>query len=614
MFDIYSIAIENFKSYAGKHRFNLPTQAGLYFLTGENRVEPRLESNGAGKSTLLDAVYWCLYGKTLRGLRGGDVVTWEAESCTVELDLCIGDDAITVTRSQNPNKLLIDDRPVDQETLQKQIRLGDDAFLYSVIMPQIGQSFFELTPTAKLSLFSQIMGLDYWLERSTAAAERADRLKGELNTLSTKIANQHEWLKRGAIEIADLVQKEADFEKAQQQTIHFLNKDLGDLDLKVLELADSRKEINEALKVSGSELNLKMQSMESIEAALSKHLERRTTLNDQLVEDTTKYKMLQDDQSTMQGLAGTCPTCLQGINSKILSRRKQVLSAALDAQEGICAGISNQMDETSKFIAKVKKDLLLVTNIVAALNRERNQDQKNLMLLEHEIETYRSLVSATKLRISTEQKRTNPYSAMIDTKHNDSVLAEALLKSGEIKLGQLNIEHASVFFWVAGFKRLRLFLIEDTLRALELEVNGSLATLGLEDWQVAFDVERENKSGGVTKGFVVFIRNASYPKPVRFEAWSGGEAQRLQLAGDLGLANLIMLQAGLRSTVEFYDEPSKHLSRAGLLDLAETLHQRAVNDGKRLFLIDHHTVEFGDFAATIKVIKTEKGSTLEYAA
>ena len=75
-----------------------------------------------------------------------------------------------VTRSQNPNSLTIDlddgKHIVDQETLQKYIVLNPESFVYSVILPQFGQSFFELRPAEKLTLFSDIMGLDFWLEKS----------------------------------------------------------------------------------------------------------------------------------------------------------------------------------------------------------------------------------------------------------------------------------------------------------------------------------------------------------------------------------------------------------------------------------------------------------------
>jgi DNA repair exonuclease SbcCD ATPase subunit len=179
------------------------------------------------------------------------------------------------------------------------------------------------------------------------------------------------------------------------------------------------------------------------------------------------------------------------------------------------------------------------------------------------------------------------------------------------KIDTLNEEHAAVSYWVGGFKRLRLFIVEETLRQLEIEVNNNLSSLGLTDWQVEFDVERENKSGGVTKGFVVFVRAPGHTEPVKFEAWSGGEIQRLRLAGDLGLANLIMERAGLVNTVEWFDEPSQHLSPTGVLDLAETLAQRAEDQGKRVFMVEHRALDFGGFAGVITAVKDEGGSRLE---
>src|SRR5258707_2034718 len=107
------------------------------------------------------------------------------------------------------------------------------------------------------------------------------------------------------------------------------------------------------------------------------------------------------------------------------------------------------------------------------------------------------------------------------------------------------------------------------------------------DWQISFDVERESKSGGITKGFVVFVKSPANTEPVRWENWSGGETQRLQLAAALGLANLIMQQNGLDNTIEFYDEPSTHLSAEGMIGLADMLHERAISEQKRIWIVDH---------------------------
>ena len=146
MFDIESVELENFRSFHGKHTFTLPTDPGLYLITGKNEIEPRLGANGIGKSTLLDAIYWCLYGRTTRGLKAGDVVSWDEKSCRVSVLL----GTTLITRTQNPNSLIVKGIPISQEALQALLRLGPEAFTYAIMLPQFGDSFFDLPPAAKL--------------------------------------------------------------------------------------------------------------------------------------------------------------------------------------------------------------------------------------------------------------------------------------------------------------------------------------------------------------------------------------------------------------------------------------------------------------------------------
>jgi DNA repair exonuclease SbcCD ATPase subunit len=189
-------------------------------------------------------------------------------------------------------------------------------------------------------------------------------------------------------------------------------------------------------------------------------------------------------------------------------------------------------------------------------------------------------------------------------------LATKAITGLKAEIDTLNEDHTAIGYWVTGFKRVRLFIVEETLRQLELEINNSLASLGLLDWHIELDVERENKSGGITKGFTVLVHAPGAPGPVKFESYSGGETQRLRLAGDLGMANLIMERAGLHNTIEFFDEPSQHLSQEGVLDLAETLQQRATDLGRRLFIIEHQLLDY-PYAGVITVTKDANGSWVE---
>jgi DNA repair exonuclease SbcCD ATPase subunit len=212
--------------------------------------------------------------------------------------------------------------------------------------------------------------------------------------------------------------------------------------------------------------------------------------------------------------------------------------------------------------------------------------------------------------IQAEVNRTNPYMQEIAVKKDRLNLKQTQLKTVSDLIDRYEKDRIAVNFWITGFKRVRLFLVEQTLRQLEVEVNNNMASLGLNDYRIEFDVERENKSGGVTKGFTVLVYSPDHDKPVRWEAWGGGVTHRLRLAGDLGLANLIMERAGLTGSVEFYDEPSRHLSQEGLLDVAETLHQRALTGNKRVFLVDHASIDFGDFAGCYFITKTADGSQI----
>lgn len=519
MFDIASVYLEDFRSFRGQHIFELPTEPGLYAITGKNLDNPRLEANGAGKSTLLEAIHWCFYGHTSRGLRANDVVNWAAKGCTVIVYTTIGNDRLTVARTQSPNSLRLNSKPVDQATLQKALRIGPDAFTYAVQIPQYGKAFFELLPGDKLTLFSRIMELDYWLDKSKEAGELADEILAAQNTAKRDMARNAGQLETIDGDIENLKIKDKTFVDAEAQRIKGLKQEHSAAHAKLLN-------IEEAIAFDHKALN-------NLTVKLGK---------------------------TERG-AKKCPTCGAIIPNKDLS-----------------ALLTNQSD----FERQLR-------------NNERIRDS-----FSSEIRTLQAAMV----------RRDNPYAGQIAEKledKKDTLEQQKRLRGDIASLGE---DHTAVSFWVGGFKRVRLFIVEETLRQLELEINNSLASLGLIDWHIALDVERENKSGGITKGFTVLIHAPGAPGPVKFEAWSGGETQRLCLAGDLGLANLIMERAGLRSTLEFYDEPSQHLSNAGILDLAETLHQRATLTGRRIMVIEHNLLDY-PYTGTITVVKNNDGSHIE---
>jgi DNA repair exonuclease SbcCD ATPase subunit len=527
LFQIESVELENFRSYRGKHSIKLPTEPGLYLLTGRNEVEPRLGTNDCGKSTLLDAIFWCLYGRTSRGLKAADVINWDETSCSVGVQLWFGVIPLYIKRTQSPNSLTMESLPISQDALQIRLGLSPDAFLYAMMLPQFGESFFDLAPAAKLTLFSQIMGLDYWLEKSQEAAETAGEIWAEIEEANHEEGRCDAQIEMINVDLHLLGGKQREFVEAQKRVIAALGKDKNELK------AAQRK------------------TAEAIDFA------EKALLN-------ATNKLAKIEKGTKM-----CPTCQQTIpNSKM------------------------KADE-------------------AALEKNRTDFERQLIRLRSDQAVDGSKLKQVEKSISEETSRVNPYGEQIRQKQASLVACKKQQADLISQIEAAEQDHAAVDFWVGGFKRVRLFIVEETLRQLELEVNNNLSNLGLTDWRIEFDVERENKSGGITKGFVVLVYPPGRPEPVRFEAYSGGATQRLRMAGDLGLANLIMLRAGLTSGVEFFDEPSRHLSTEGQLDLAETLMQRALTDKKAIWLVDHNLIDFG-FTGTLTVVKTAAGSQLSY--
>lgn len=587
MLELHSLIATNFRSYRGTHKFKFPTANGLYYLTGENNTA--LGSNGAGKSTFLDIIVWVLFGRTTRGLKANEVISWGAASCQAALELTVGSGRLTVKRSQKPNNLYLNDKPVDQQELEKHIRLNYDSFTYSVISPQFGESFMALSPSAKLTLFSDIMNLDFWLQKSEEALKLAKDQSQEIEVIRTAIARCEGQLIPVKEDIASLQHSSDNYGRQRELKLSAAKKEMA-------------RTTNDLIALDAEIVDFPRPELGSLTKQRDITLNKITESAREHAGNTGALKLIRAEISKYKALKGKCPVCKQEINnSNIQAHQNELLKVEIALELEIDIN-KNNIEIFKKALVRRNNELTTATDQIAGLKEKKLEAAALAAKLKN--------LSFTLGEIKAEA---NPYAAMLLAKTAKLKELKLLIGVSEENKGLLEAEFEATSFWVKGFKRVRLFIIEQAFRTLEIEVNNSLAQLGMPNWTITFDVERENKSGGITKGFVVFVKSPVNAEPVRWENWSGGETQRLQLAGDLGLSNLIMQQVGLTNTVEFYDEPSTHLSPEGMLDLAHMLHERAMSEGKRIWIVDHASItDFGEFEAIIIARKDTGGSTIEY--
>ena len=529
------------------------------------------------------------------------------------VEVTVGNETLKVKRSQNPNSLTVNGHITDQESLTKQLRLNHESFLYSVIIPQAGEphkSFLDLSSGEKLNLFSKIMDLDLWLEKSELALEKSNGIKDSIATCEREIAQLNGRFTSIASTIKELLVKSEEFEYKKSENIDKLTSELNKI---TIDIEGFRNEIS-VFDLTIKELGPKIRCAEDAVKGQDQHIKdlefELIEADKELTVTNHKITIIKDSLKQLESVGAVCPICKQSVDKQHLIKETKKLESGLkNLQE-----LKTTLFDVKKEINVNKSEIItLISKLDAEFTQLRTKETKtkgNRNAIENEIVYLEREIKRLEIEIKKAKEQKNEFDQMIAEKRDEVAMVNKKIDDIKYKITQLNEDYAAIHFWVSGFKRLRLHIIEETLRTLEVEVNNNLAALGLGDWKIEFDIERENKSGGVTKGFITLITD---PKgyTAKYETLSFGETQRVKLAGCFGLANLIMERAGLVSKIEMYDEITQHMSDEGVKDTLDCLRDRAINTDKQIWLIDHRSMDYGDFMGIINITKDGTGSHIE---
>ena len=608
MIEYKAITLTNFKSFKRKTRIELDRGPGLILVTGEN---------GAGKSSIGDALTWVQFGKTTRGARGGRVPTWEGDGQTVvQLDLLLEGAPITLIRCAGPNSVSwvgLDgegEETPTQARLEQLLGLTYSQWMSTAMMSQFGDYFFDLTPAEKLRVFSEALGLEGWSKRSTAANEAAKTQNAALETLRTK-ASRHQ----GIIE-----ETQDDIVGLQEQ-----KREAREIAAKQIEEAQA------AAKKAGSNAERKRLEAENAEGLYTKlkrnidkqkaKLDKQKAEQDRARDVVTKAaqhareaerieKAARKAVKDFKDLADACPTCKQPITK---AHRKASLRLLDDAH----AEAADHVDLTQRH--HLKEQALYVderekADALMQIADGLDADAEKAAQMMHETRKAYALAKQgadiAELDVEKAGKADGSIDRMIADKRSrlEEVQEQGEVTMQKMQAGVKQAEHLS--FWVRGFRDIRLWIIEQALNELEAETNRAVQELGLEGWTVEFDVEATASDGSKRKELNVMIGSPDSDGPEHYQSWSGGETQRLRIAGAAALAALIQRRSSQSTNLEFWDEPTAFLNDQGLDDLVEFMKERAISSDRTVWIIDHRVVESYAFQERLTVVKKKRGSKI----
>lgn len=621
------LSIQGFKSFVKEQIIDFTkVPEGLILITGDNKIEPKLEGNGAGKSTIFESLTWLLFGKTSTNLKASNIVNWGSKKpCKVEFSFEENGIEYLVSRTQTPNLLTLNGKVITQEELEDVLKLNIRSFLYSIFISQFGNKFVDLLPNERMIVFTDIMEetLGRWSNYSDKSKMLRDKMSGLLADLDKKKSTVEGKLQSINIEHleeefndwdSDRNKKISDYldqaTKKEQEKIVFLDKKLVLKSKLSLDTTDLDKE-KDSLVIEREEADKQLASLLLEEKSILKDIH---SINAVMGVKENEIKEL----SSLEAKA-RCSFCKQNINKDILLQEISFLRDAIFLS--IKENDENKVElaKTQKKIKRIKEEIEEIDDDKKKLEEKISKEKEKkksieteILLLEKDINSVEKEIVGINNKVEILKTDSNPFEELLKRSKEEFKIAKDSIKKIDSDIEKSRMRFEALDFFVKGFKDIKLMLTEEALQEFEISINNNIHRLGLgEDWNIELKIMDETKSGTIKKGFTVLVNSPLNNSSVPFECWSGGEAQRLRLAISFGLSDFIKSRRGIDWNWLILDEPSQFLSEKGIIQMIEILKEKSIDDKMKIFLIDHRKLPiFGEFDSFINVVKDINGSSI----
>ena len=159
-----------------------------------------------------------------------------------------------------------------------------------------------------------------------------------------------------------------------------------------------------------------------------------------------------------------------------------------------------------------------------------------------------------------------------------------------------------------GKKGVQAMLIDTAIPQIEDEANRLLGRMTDNQMHLSLDTQRDTKKGDTVETLEIRIADALGTRA--YDAFSGGEAMRVNFAVRIALSRLLARRAGARLETLVIDEGFGTLDASGRERMVEAI-TSVQEDFRRIIVITHIDELKERFPAQIEITKTPAGSRWE---
>ena len=620
-------------------------------------------SNGAGKSTINEIIVYGFYGKMIKGLSHKEALNKKTKKALcIEIDFEVNGLEYRIIRTRKPDSLelyclsksdpedstkplneTIGGMPDTQKAIEGHLRLSAEAFINVVCLGEHNNhAFLSLEPGERRAIVENLLGLEKYVKYGKQASTIKNAMEGDqkialkkydslisqakdveerIKQLKTKWDN---WKKLRQDELKSIdsliLQKKKELESVSDDgtallAFHEAQKKIKDNKDEITRLESNRAKLAAVIEDEVSpKLNevLSLRQDLLISAKDIKHsIEKLVVEKNAIAEQNDKLEKLGNglkchhcygiiDKSNYETVRQHNSNKIEGLNNKIEIEKAKAPIASnklKELEEKISKLKENKTAGETKLASITKRSASLLSEISDLSKiKEPNGNSKEIQLSEQLNALESRLVS------KKEEIANDPYFDLAASADQEVLLLNDAIKDCKDDIDQRADLLPYYEFWVTGFgdKGIRSFIIDEKLPALNSRINYWLQFLIDNKLQLKFDNEFEP----------TIERNPIDGDPFVYNATSGGEKRRINLAISQAFSHITMISADIFVNMISLDEVALNVDLQGIHGIYKMINELARDRQVLVTTHDPNLLDLLDNCEVIKVMKKGGFTTL----
>jgi len=574
---------------------------GLILIQGRVFNRAMSNSNGSGKSALLpDSLLWCLFGKTLRGYKGSQVVSLFArKNCLVEIDGVLDDGrCFTVGRPQKHERISKPFVNVDGHTRSGNQEVKDfveqevlsgmsyETFMSACVIGRGSMKFFtQLDDASRKKILDEILNFTD-LEQFRAQAVKKFTIAKEQSILESSLIQKLQTrFNEISQNIETLSQREKEYTAEQHSRLEKIQADIEAGNKEIQHASEEEERAKEDFRIKDDERS-------RLRCTISAEEERAKEVEAQEEEVTEKHKLamwerlrvereIQKIQKFQQG----CPTCAQKLSEakakkliRVLQEKAITFEKEIDRLTNLLTQLASKRNPE---LSALRLRLQQVSQECTSLQARFKEAPLYISSIKNNI--IRFIRSAESIKDSIEK---NPFTELLEAERNARKALVLERAKHEVGYKEAEVEKEEYAFWVEGFgnKGIKSFLMDGVLPFLNERAAFYSGILTDGELRITFYTQTELSSGELREKFDVRVEMNDASGD--YEGCSDGQRRRADIICTFALGDLARARLGHTLDFAVLDEVFEGLDDVGI-ERAITLLHHLAEERNSVFCITH---------------------------